>query len=64
MKALRFGICLSLLAVSITGFAQTAGSISGTATDSSGAVVDGALITVTNQDTGSSRTVKTNVTGY
>lgn len=64
MKALRFGICLSLLAISITGFAQTAGSISGTATDSSGAVVDGALVTVTNQDTGSSRTVKTNGTGY
>lgn len=57
--ALAFGLLFS-----ITLVAQTInGTISGTVTDSNNAVVAGATVTVTNNDTGSSRTAVTSEDG-
>jgi hypothetical protein len=44
--------------------AQTAGSIQGTVTDSSGAVVEGATVKVTNLNTNLARTANTNSSGF
>ena len=44
--------------------AQTTGSMSGTITDPANAVVPGATVTVTNAQTGASRTATTNSRGY
>src|SRR5882762_5772384 len=45
------------------GFAQYGASIQGTVTDNSGAVVPGATVTVSNQDTGVSKTTVTGDAG-
>ena len=45
------------------GFSQTTASITGTITDSSGAVVPGSQITVTSVDTGAERSVSSDATG-
>jgi hypothetical protein len=54
--------CLLLLAAGLA--AQTAtGEITGTVTDSTGAVVPGATVTVTNLTTNARRSVQTNTAG-
>ena len=56
---------LLLLALAASSFAQVnTGRISGTITDSSGAVVPGAKVTVTNEATGIVRSVLTNPDGF
>ena len=66
------GICLFFLAMitifwfSPVSFAQSTistGSIQGTVTDPSGAVLSGAKVTITNQGTGKSETLTTNSSG-
>jgi hypothetical protein len=64
MRTLRFCFALLLVLFSALSLAQTGATISGTVTDSSGAVVDGALVTVTNDDTASARSVRTNASGF
>ncbi|HXS77171.1 MAG TPA: carboxypeptidase regulatory-like domain-containing protein [Terracidiphilus sp.] len=65
-----FVVLLSLLAMTFSGIdaaAQSAvsGSITGTVTDSSGAVIVGATVTLTNTDRGQEiRVLKTNSTGF
>src|SRR5260370_32416211 len=60
----RFGFAVLLLSVIATGRAQTpTGAITGTITDSSGAVVAGATITLINAATNSQRTVVSNEAG-
>lgn len=58
-----FAIAAFLVSLRV-GVAQvTTGTISGTVTDSTGAVVAGAKVVVDNQDTGASRTVVTDASG-
>jgi len=53
-----------LVAMGVTVYAQApTGTISGTVTDESGAVVPNATVTITNKDTGFIRTVTTNAEG-
>ncbi|HYE74625.1 MAG TPA: carboxypeptidase-like regulatory domain-containing protein, partial [Blastocatellia bacterium] len=52
-----------LLSVASTAYAQTSGDITGLITDSSGAAVSGATVTVTNQATGAIRRLTTNDEG-
>src|SRR5215469_4054210 len=63
---LRYVIIVICLMVSLDTCAQTTistGSIQGTVTDPSGAVVPGATITITNQSTGQALTTATNSSG-
>jgi hypothetical protein len=64
MNRIQFALRLSLMALfaCVLGHAQT-GSIQGTVTDKSGAVVQDADVVVTNLDTNQTRTIKTNDTG-
>lgn len=68
MNSLRKSLsCLLLGAAFAAAHAQdaTTGSISGTITDSSGAIISGATITITNTDRNHvERTLKTNAEGY
>ena len=64
MKAVKFSLLLVLMMFSIQLLAQNTGSMSGVVTDPSGAVVDSARVTVTNQGTNSARTVTTNASGF
>src|SRR6267143_1586991 len=57
-------VCLLPLAIPIQAQVETSSSINGTVTDSTGAVVVGAAVTVKNQDTGETRKAVTNSTGY
>ncbi|MHB1857550.1 MAG: carboxypeptidase-like regulatory domain-containing protein, partial [Acidobacteriaceae bacterium] len=63
---LRGSIAVLILAVAVAGFAQVAstGAISGTVTDSTGASLPSATVTITNQGTGVARTVTTDSTGF
>jgi hypothetical protein len=45
-------------------WAQTTGSIAGTATDTSGAVIPQVMVTITNVETGTARTATTDDRGY
>ena len=54
---------LMLAVCSLTMAQSTNQSIQGLVTDASGAIVSGAKVTVTNENTGISRTVETNTTG-
>jgi hypothetical protein len=54
---------LGLLSVHAFGQGETTSAIQGQATDSTGAVVSGATVTVTSRDTGSKRSVKTDESG-
>jgi len=66
-----FTLCVALFALFIlapsrsTAFAQSAttGAIGGAVTDSGGALLPGAAVTVTATDTGATRTVKSNASG-
>jgi len=65
MRRLLALVLAVLVCGSLALFAQvTTGSITGTVTDSGGAVVPGAKVTVTNTATGLSRVVETNAEGY
>jgi hypothetical protein len=57
------GFGMSLLVVSGILWASVGGSISGTIKDSSGAVINGAVVTVTNGDTGSKQSMKSSTSG-
>src|SRR5438552_14606525 len=67
MRSARFAVVLAvLLVLSLTpvAFAQKiSGTISGTVTDPSGAVVPGAAVTITDQATNAARTSTTSGTG-
>src|SRR5215470_1277340 len=52
-----------LCGLAATGKAQTSGEITGLVTDSSGAVVSSANVTVTNKATGATRKITTNSEG-
>src|SRR5688572_24241555 len=62
----RCAIAVALWLVGASGVnAQTVtGTIQGTVTDSSGGVLPGAAVTITNADTGAERTVVTNDAGF
>ena len=62
--AMMLSVCLLLLTIPIQAQVETTSSISGTVTDSTGAVVGGAAVTVKNQGTGEARNRVTNSTGY
>jgi hypothetical protein len=62
----RFALAIAFLLSSTLLLAQTtvgSGSIQGTVTDPSGAVVSGAKVLITNQGTGQTQTVTTNAAG-
>src|SRR5580765_22706 len=52
-----------MLALSFSGFAQTAGQVTGLVTDPSGSVLVGATVTITNSQTNVARTTTTNSAG-
>ena len=57
-------VCAAMLALAVPAGAQlTRGIISGTVSDTSGAVLPGVVVTVTNQDTGAVRTAVTTEAG-
>ncbi len=56
-------VVFSLLSIHAFGQGETTSAIQGQATDSTGAVVPGATVTVTSLDTGSKRSVKTDDAG-
>jgi hypothetical protein len=64
MNLLRRVLFLSVLLVSAILAAQTTGSIQGTITDATGAVVDGATITATSLSTNASRTATSGASGF
>jgi hypothetical protein len=59
----RLGLALALAVLATSVFAQSAGSLRGTVTDTSGAVVPGATVTLANEGTRFSRDMVTNATG-
>jgi len=61
---MMLSVCLVLLAIPMQAQVETTSSISGTVTDSTGAVVGGTAVTVKNQGTGETRNAVTNSTGY
>lgn len=63
MKLFKASVLLCVLKLSCVLFAQTAGSISGTVTDSTGSIVQGARVTATDQSTNASRSAETNASG-
>ena len=56
-------VALYLVMLQPASFAQTSAGITGTVTDSSGALMPGARVTLTSTDTGAERTVTTNESG-
>jgi hypothetical protein len=64
MRARLSFLYLLLLDLTVVpGYAQTAGEITGEVADSSGAMIAGAKVTITNQDTSSTRTIVANSAG-
>src|ERR1700677_4374941 len=61
-KALTFAVAC-LLAAGSRGQTAGTGTITGTVTDSSGAVIPNATVVITNTDTGVARTIQTNSDG-
>jgi hypothetical protein len=59
----RLGLALVVVAVAASAFAQSAGSFRGTVTDTSGALVPGATVTLVNEGTKFTREGVTNATG-
>jgi carboxypeptidase family protein/TonB-dependent receptor-like protein len=62
LKLAFFGLAVSLL-LTANVFAQSTGTITGTVTDATGAVVPNATVTVRNQNTGEERTTQTDSAG-
>jgi hypothetical protein len=60
---LRFLVCMSLVMASMALWAQTTGQITGSVRDNTGAVVNGAKVTVTDTAKGVSRTTTSNSSG-
>jgi carboxypeptidase family protein len=58
------GVCLAFGFVGVLHAQQTQGTISGTVSDPSGAVIPKAEVSITNQQTGAKRTVTSNETGF
>jgi hypothetical protein len=58
-----FGTLIFLLVMAFSSFGQTTGTITGTVTDSSGAVIVGARVTAQNKDSGEHRETTTNGAG-
>jgi Carboxypeptidase regulatory-like domain len=58
------GLAVLLVGFSRPAVAQFASSIEGTVTDSSGAIVPGATVTVLNEDAGTEQSVTTTSAGY
>ena len=56
-------VCLCLAATNTTAGAQTAGTITGTVNDASGAALPGVVLTLQNQATGLARTATTDPAG-
>lgn len=64
MRLKLVGILFVLLGLAIAGLqAQTLGEITGQVSDTTGAMIAGATVTVTNEDTNAVRTVVTNTSG-
>ncbi len=63
IRVRTFVVLLAFLVVCLPATAQTFGEITGTVTDSTGAVIGGAGVTVTNTATGVARRVQTNAVG-
>jgi len=64
-RALAIAVCLGLVLSTTSLWGQAgSGAISGTVTDSSGAVVSGATVTITNEATDVSRVMKTDHDGF
>ena len=61
-SGLRSGAACSRLTTAAS--AQFASSIEGTITDSTGALVPGASVTIANEETGATQTVTTTAAGY
>ena len=59
----RISLVLSFLFIAVTAWAQATAQMSGRITDESGAVLPGVTMTVTQTDTGFTRTVVTDETG-
>jgi hypothetical protein len=57
-------LCLAFVLAGIPLFGQATGSLSGTVSDKTGAVLPGATVTATSQGTGISRDTKTDDTGH
>jgi hypothetical protein len=64
MRQLKLAFLLAAFALSCPLWAQNTGSISGTVTDPSGAVIPEATVTVTNQGNNLTRSIATNSSGY
>src|SRR5947209_5291757 len=66
MKVAQLGAVAVLLLFPLSAYAQTGteGSILGTVADSSGAVIPGAAVTVTNTETGVAQKAVTDANGY
>jgi hypothetical protein len=63
LSLLAAGLFLMAATPSVAGAQAVTGTLLGTVTDSTGAVVSGAKVTVTNQNTGFTRTVTTDAAG-
>jgi hypothetical protein len=59
----RLGLAVVVVAIAASAFAQSSGSLRGTVTDTTGAVVPGATVTLTAQNTKFTRDGVTNATG-
>src|SRR5262245_38181803 len=64
MQLTKVVFLVLILAVAIAGFAQNTATISGKVEDSTGAALAGATVTVRSAETGSTRVVATDDTGY